>query len=151
MIPETHAGVRAGTRILLVEDNPDTAESLARLLVLFGYEVRIAPDGWQGLATAVRWQPEFVLLDLGLPGMDGYEVARRLRREAWCREPLLIAVTGYGQAEDLRRSLGVGIDHHLLKPVDMDVLLALLSSRADRDARAEVMAIGPAAAASCAD
>jgi CheY-like chemotaxis protein len=75
----------------------------------------------------LRWRLEFILLDLGLPAMDGYEVARRLRQEAACRETVVLAVTGYGQAEARQRSRAAGIDHHLLKPVDPAALLALLS------------------------
>jgi CheY-like chemotaxis protein len=127
MIPREHADVRTGARILVVEDNADSAETMAKLLELLGHEARVARDGLEAIAAARSWQPAFVLLDLGLPAMDGYEVAIRLRQEAACRESVLIAVTGYGQPEDRRRSRAAGIDHHLLKPVDPDVLLALLS------------------------
>jgi CheY-like chemotaxis protein len=136
MISREHRDVRAGARILVVEDNADSAETMARLLGLFGHEVRVARDGLQAIALAKSWQPAFVLLDLGLPAMDGYEVAIRLRREAACRESVLIAVTGYGRPEDRRRSRAAGIDHHLLKPVDPEVLLALMS-RAESASGAE--------------
>jgi CheY-like chemotaxis protein len=127
LIPGKYADAGAGTRILVVEDNADSAETLARLLELSGHEVRVARDGPEAIAAALSWRPAFVLLDLGLPAMDGCEVAIRLRREAACRECVLIAVTGYGQPEDRRRSRAAGIDHHLLKPVDPEVLLALLA------------------------
>jgi CheY-like chemotaxis protein len=127
MIPGAKPGVRVEARVLVVENDVDTAESTARLLRLFGCEVHIALDGPQALATAQRWRPEFILLDIGLPEMDGFEVARRLRQEAWCRETPLIAVTGHGQQEDRQRSRAAGIDHHLLKPVEPGELLALLS------------------------
>jgi CheY-like chemotaxis protein len=116
-----------GTRVLVVEDHADSAESMARLLELFGYEVQVARDGPQALAAACRLRPDYVLLDLGLPGMDGYEVARRLRQEAGCRGSVFIALTGYGQAEDRQRSREAGIDHHLLKPADPGALRSLLS------------------------
>jgi two-component system OmpR family response regulator len=119
--------MRIGAQVLVVEDHADTVESMAKLLELFGHEVQIARDGPQAIAAARRWRPEFILLDLGLPGMDGYEVARRLRQEGPCQETVVIAVTGYGQPEDRERSRAAGIDHHLLKPVDPDVWRSLLS------------------------
>jgi CheY-like chemotaxis protein len=135
MISNPNAGGRVGARILVVEDNADSAESLAKLLELFGHELQVARDGPQAIALALRWRPEFVLLDLGLPAMDGYEVAIRLKQEATCREAVIIAVTGYGQPEDRQRSRAAGIDHHLLKPANPDVLLALLTgSEAASDA-----------------
>jgi CheY-like chemotaxis protein len=121
------ADVQAGARVLVAEDNRDAADSLAKLLELFGYEVRVARNGPQTIAAAVDWRPGFILLDIGMPAMDGYEVATRLRKEASCRETVIIAVTGYGQEDDRRRSRAVGIDHHLLKPVASQVLLSLLS------------------------
>jgi CheY-like chemotaxis protein len=114
-------------RILVVEDQVDVAETMARLLELFGHEVQVARDGPQALATALAWRPDFILLDLGLPGMDGYEVARRLRQEPACQKTVLIAVTGHGQPVDRQRSHAAGIDYHLLKPVQPDVLRSLLS------------------------
>jgi CheY-like chemotaxis protein len=130
MIPHMCDDREAGARILVVEDNADTAESMARILELFDHAVRIAGNGPQAIAVAQRWHPEFILLDLGLPAMDGYEVAIRLRREEWCLETVIIAVTGHGQARDRQRSRESGIDHHLLKPVDLEVLLSLLSQPA---------------------
>lgn len=120
--------VRPGARILVVEDNADAAQTLAKLLGMFGHDVRIAADGPWALATTMDWRPDIVLLDLGLPGMDGYQVARRLRDDGSCREALIIAVTGYGQAEYRQRSLAAGFDHHLLKPVDLDLLLSLIAA-----------------------
>jgi CheY-like chemotaxis protein len=150
MMSRAHPGVRVGARVLVVEDNADSAESMARLLELFGHEVQVARDGPQALEAARGWRPEFVLLDLGMPGMDGYEVATRLREEAACRESVLIAVTGYGQPEDRRRSRAVGIDHHLLKPVDPDGLLSLLSrsERVRGDESGSSGNLGPPAMAS---
>ena len=100
MITETTSSVPVGLHILVVQDNPDAAESLAKLLKLFGNEVRVAGGGPQALEAVRGWRPDFILLDLDLPGMDGYEVARRLRQEAACRNSVLIAMTGYGRPED---------------------------------------------------
>jgi CheY-like chemotaxis protein len=114
------------TRALVVDDNEDTAESLALLLRLWGHTVFVAHDGPEALEVARVHQPEVVLLDLGLPGMDGYEVARRLGGSD-PRRPLLWAMTGYAQEEDRRRSKEAGFDQHLVKPVDPDALEMLLA------------------------
>jgi PAS domain S-box-containing protein len=115
------------SRILVVDDNVDTASGMARLLKLRGHDVAVAHTGPEAIETAARHRPEFVLLDIGLPGMDGYEVATRLREEASCRETVIVAASGYGQEEDRRRSLAAGFDYHLVKPIDQDVLLTILS------------------------
>jgi PAS domain S-box-containing protein len=115
-------------RVLVVDDNADAAESMALLLQLEGHEVEMAFDGRSALMVARRLRPAVVLLDIGLPGMSGYEVARELRREAATRGAVLIALTGYGQAEDRARSRAAGFDHHLTKPVDHDALAALIKS-----------------------
>jgi CheY-like chemotaxis protein len=127
MIDEVAPRERRGARILVVDDHADTVGSLAKLLKLHGHEVHTARDGSEAIAKALRWRPEFVLLDIGLPDLDGYQVAARIRREASCQGIVLIAVTGYGRPEDRERSREAGIDHHLLKPVDPGKLLALLS------------------------
>jgi CheY-like chemotaxis protein len=121
------ANERRRTRILVVDDHADTARSMALLLEHAGFEVETAGDGPWALAAACRRRPDFVLLDLALPGMDGYEVARRLRQDPACRDTVIIAVTGHGQPEDRRQSRAAGIDHHLLKPVEVEALLSLLS------------------------
>jgi CheY-like chemotaxis protein len=113
-------------RVLVVDDNQDGADSLACLLRLHGHEVRTARDGPSALAAAQADAPEVVLLDIGLPGMDGYEVARGLRQQFGPDGVWLVAVTGYGQLEDRRRSQSAGIDHHLVKPVDLDALQNIL-------------------------
>jgi DNA-binding response OmpR family regulator len=111
-------------RILVVDDSQDSAESLALLLELHGHEVRTAFAGPAALEAASTFLPEIVLLDIGLPGMDGYEVARRLRVEHdGCR---LIALTGYGREDDRERSREAGFDHHLVKPVDLAELTRVL-------------------------
>jgi PAS domain S-box-containing protein len=119
---------RAGARrVLVVDDNRDAAESLARLLRLRGHEVRVAHDGVQAMALATALQPELILLDLGMPGLDGFEVARRLRREAALGHPLLVALTGYGQEDDRRRTAEAGFDGHFVKPLDLAALERLLT------------------------
>jgi phosphotransferase system HPr (HPr) family protein len=111
--------------ILVVDDDKDNAVSLALWLTLFGHDVQIARDGYQAIDFALRHRPDYVLLDIGLPGLDGYQVASRLRQEL--DGPFaIIAITGYGQEEDRRRALGAGCDHHFVKPIDHDALLTLL-------------------------
>lgn len=117
-------------RILIVDDNSDSADSLALLLELDGHETHTAPDGLAALEAAERLHPDVVLLDIGLPRMDGYEVCRRLRKEPWCASTMLVALTGWGQHDDRRRSREAGFDHHLVKPVDHAALMQLLMSRA---------------------
>jgi phosphotransferase system HPr (HPr) family protein len=97
------------------------------LLKMYSLDVRVVRDGHQAIASALLWRPDFILLDLGLPGMDCYQVAARLRHEESCQETVIIAVTGYGRREDRQQSRARGIDHHLVKPVDLDGLLSLLS------------------------
>ncbi|MGO9470405.1 MAG: ATP-binding protein [Isosphaeraceae bacterium] len=117
-----------GSRILVIDDNLDLAHGLANLLKLLNHEVWIAPDGPAGLEAARGHRPEVVLLDIGLPGMDGYQVAEQLRREDFGRDLLLIAVTGYGNEEDRRRARFAGFDQFVTKPVDHATLLALLAA-----------------------
>jgi two-component system CheB/CheR fusion protein len=117
----------SGRRVLAVDDNVDAARSLAMLLRSWGHEVRVAHDGPEALKMASAFRPEVVLLDIGLPGMDGYEVAGRLRREVGLARALLVAVTGYGQEEYRRRSFAEGFDRYLVKPVDPHTLRELLA------------------------
>jgi CheY-like chemotaxis protein len=112
-----------------VEDNPDAARSLATLLRLAGHDVRVAADGPQALTAAAERPPDVVLCDLGLPGMDGYTVAQRLRAASG-DGMVLVALTGYGQEADRRRSADAGFDMHLTKPVDPTVLEELLTTAA---------------------
>ena len=118
---------KRGSRILVVDDNVDTARSMLRLLKILGNDVVAAHDGPSAIDAARILKPEFILLDIGLPGMDGYEVAARLREEACCRAAVIIAVSGYGQDEDRRCSREAGFDHHLVKPVDFNSLLPLIA------------------------
>lgn len=115
-------------RVLVVEDYADASATLADVLELWGAEVRVASSGPDGLEAALETRPNVVLIDIGLPGMDGYEVARRLRARADGPRPLLIALTGYGREDDRRRAFACGFDHHLTKPVDADALRALLAT-----------------------
>jgi CheY-like chemotaxis protein len=114
-------------RVLVVEDNPDTRETLRFVLGVWGHQVEVACDGEQGLAKALAWQPEVTILDIGLPLLDGYEVARRLRAALQGRVRL-IALTGYGSAEDRRRALEAGFDAHLVKPADPAELRRLVAT-----------------------
>jgi CheY-like chemotaxis protein len=122
--PEGDGG---GLHILLVEDDLDTSESTALFLRECGHRVQVACDGPAACQAAVSQPPDVVLLDLALPGMDGWEVARRLQEPTWEKKPLLIAVTGHVRTEDHRRSLDAGIDLHLAKPVDPGCLRRLLA------------------------
>jgi CheY-like chemotaxis protein len=115
-------------RILIVDDCPDAAGSLALLLGLWGYEVRVAHDGPAALESAYSFRPEAVLLDIGLPGMNGWEVARQIRRREGGGDILLVAVSGYGQEQDREHSRQVGCDFHLLKPIDPQELQRLLQA-----------------------
>jgi PAS domain S-box-containing protein len=117
----------SGCRILVVDDNIDSAESLGLWLRLVGHDVRLVHEGLAAVGAARAFQPEVIVLDIGLPDIDGYEVARRLRQEPGFREVLLIALTGYGQDEDRQRCHDAGFDEHLIKPVDPVSLEALLS------------------------
>jgi CheY-like chemotaxis protein len=113
-------------RILVVDDNRDAADSLALLLRSNGSEVRIAYDGLEALGAALAFQPHVVLLDIGMPKLDGYGAARRIR-ESRRNEVLIIAITGWGAEEDRRRAFEAGFDHHLTKPVQFDALMKILA------------------------
>jgi signal transduction histidine kinase len=135
-------GVRGPRRrILIVDDNRDSAESLAMLLRVRGHDVRTAYDGRQGLVVADEYRPGVLILDIGLPGLDGYTIARALRGQPAFRDALLIALTGYGAEEDRRACYRSGFDAHLVKPVDLVPLLGLLESR-DATLRREPEATG---------
>jgi CheY-like chemotaxis protein len=113
-------------RILVVDDNSDALESLSRMVAHMGNEVRQARDGLEALEIARTFQPDIVLMDLGMPNLNGYDAARRMRQEPWGRELSLVATTGWGQDDDRRRSAEAGFDRHLVKPVDMAALRELL-------------------------
>jgi PAS domain S-box-containing protein len=127
---ETTASVRTTPlRVLVVDDNTDAAESLAKLMQMSGHEVRTLANGAAAVAHAASFRPDAVLLDIGMPGMNGYEVARRLRELDRSQSICLIAMTGYGSDEDRARSAESGFDHHLVKPVDFVALEELLAAR----------------------
>jgi CheY-like chemotaxis protein len=113
--------------VLVVDDNVGAADSIALLLKMRGHEVRVTYDGPTALLIAQAFHPQVVLLDLGMPGMDGYEVARRLREQPGLQPAMLVALTGWGQDEDKRRSKEAGFDHHLVKPTEPDVVQKLLA------------------------
>lgn len=120
-------------RVLVVDDNADAAESLGMLLEVRGNAVRIAYDGLEALEAADAFDPDIVLLDIGMPKMSGYEVARRLRAERG-DSVLIVAITGWGQEDDRRRAREAGFDHHFTKPVDYEALIELIEGEAPTQA-----------------
>ncbi|HEV8198777.1 MAG TPA: ATP-binding protein, partial [Candidatus Polarisedimenticolia bacterium] len=128
LLPSTVATKRAARRTLVVDDNVDSADSLATLLRVTGHEAMTAHDGLEALAAAERFRPEVVFLDIGMPRMNGYDAARHIRQQDWGRDVLLVALTGWGKDEDRRRSADAGFDAHLVKPADSNDLLRLLET-----------------------
>jgi signal transduction histidine kinase/CheY-like chemotaxis protein len=124
-----------GRRILVVDDNKDGAETLAVLLRLAGAEIRVAYDGEEAVNAATKFQPDIVLLDIGLPKLNGYEACRRIRKHPAISEIVIVALTGWGQEEDRRKSTAAGFDGHLVKPVDQLALGELLASRLNERGR----------------
>lgn len=122
---------RAKTKILAVDDNRDAANVLALTLKVLGNEVRTAYDGMDALRIAEEFRPEIMLLDIGMPRVDGYETAKRLRQEPWGKQVLLIALTGWSQEEDQRRTQEAGFDYHFVKPLDPVAFQGII--RAQRD------------------
>jgi CheY-like chemotaxis protein/two-component sensor histidine kinase len=123
----------SGHRLLVVDDNQDAADSLAMLLRLQGHEVRVAFSGVAALEMTKTYTPDVVFLDIGMPGMDGYEVARRLRQQPALAKTVLAALTGWGQKEDRRRTAEAGFDHHLVKPPEPQALENVLGELRRRD------------------
>jgi CheY-like chemotaxis protein len=115
-------------RVLIADDNIDALETLAMSFELAGYSVRKAPDGMRAFHEASAWHPHFIMLDIGMPLMDGYEVARRIRAETWGKSPTLVAISGWGQVEDRERALDAGFDAHFAKPVSFDTLLQIVTA-----------------------
>ena len=134
--PITPANARDGAaatgagphRVLLADDNIDFAESLAMILQMTGHEVRLAHDGIEAVAAAEAFAPDFAFLDIGLPRLNGYDLARRLRAMPATRQSVLVAVTGWGQEDDKRRAREAGFDHHMVKPVEPDQILEILAT-----------------------
>ena len=118
----------AGRRILVVDDNRDSAESLAMLLTITGHETRTAHDGEEAISAVETFEPEVVLLDIGLPKLNGYDACRRIRQQWPDRKILMVALTGWALDEDRRRSKDAGFDHHMVKPLDLAALTNLLAS-----------------------
>jgi CheY-like chemotaxis protein len=131
--PAGGSGGRAAAarwRVLIADDNRDGAASLALLLTLTGNEAHTAHDGQEAVEKAAALRPDVILLDIGMPKLNGYDACRRIREQPWGRAVVLVAVTGWGQDEDKRRSREAGFDHHLVKPVDADALQELLAGLA---------------------
>lgn len=114
-------------KIVIADDNHDSADSMSMLLEAGGHEVHVAYDGAEAVETAERTRPDVVLLDIGMPKMNGFECARAIRSRPWASVTLLIALTGWGQEEDKRRALEAGFDLHLTKPVDPATLESVLT------------------------
>jgi signal transduction histidine kinase/DNA-binding response OmpR family regulator len=127
--PREEVGQREniGHRVLVADDNRDAAETMSLMLRFMGHEVRTVHDGAEALSEAAQFRPDFALLDIGMPHLNGYEVARAIRKERWGSTVRLIALTGWGQDEDRRRAIEAGFDHHFTKPVDPDALQKLLA------------------------
>jgi CheY-like chemotaxis protein/two-component sensor histidine kinase len=124
----------ARRRILVADDNEDSVLSMALMLEITGNEVRTAADGLEAVQAAAAFRPAVILLDIGMPKLDGYEACRRIRQQPWGRDALIVALTGWGQDEDKRLSKEAGFDHHLVKPVDPSVLEKLLDASPKNDA-----------------
>ena len=127
-VGNTAAEDKRAFRILIVEDNLDTAESLRLLLEVHGHRVRVANSGTVAIEMALAHRPDVALIDIGLPGMDGYEVARRMRLESTLRDTVLVALSGYGRDQDRNAATLAGFDHYLVKPVEPDDLEKLIQT-----------------------
>jgi CheY-like chemotaxis protein len=126
--PDVASESQQQRRVLIVDDNHDSADSLAMLMQITGNKTYMAHDGLKAVEAIEKYRPEVVLLDIGLPGLDGHEVCRRVREQPWGKDIVVIALTGWGQEDDRRKSEEAGFDGHLVKPVDYDQLLELLAS-----------------------
>jgi CheY-like chemotaxis protein/two-component sensor histidine kinase len=126
--PDVASESQQQRRVLIVDDNQDSADSLAMLMQITGNKTYMAHDGVEAVEAVEKYRPEVVLLDIGLPGLDGHEVCRRVREQPWGKDIVVIALTGWGQEDDRRKSEEAGFDGHLVKPVDYDKLLELLAS-----------------------
>jgi len=126
--PAAPLGPEKHCRILVVDDNQDSADSLAMLLNMLGHEVKTANDGERALVTAAEFRPDVAILDIGLPKVNGYELAKQIREQPWGRDVVLVALTGWGQEQHRRRSAESGFNHHLTKPVEFDVLQQILAA-----------------------
>jgi len=127
---EEQVGRAAPRRILVADDNADSASSMALLLEILGNEVRTAFDGLDAVEVAAAFRPDVILMDIGMPRLDGYDACRRIREQPWGQDIVLIALTGWGQDEDMRKSRDAGFNHHLVKPVEPAMLEKLLGAGA---------------------
>ena len=118
----------ADTHVLVIDDDPEVRYSLERVLTSRNYKIMLAGSGEEGIEVARKEQPEVILLDIGLPKLNGYEAARRIRSGPWGRDMFIIALTGWGQNSDKRRATDAGFDQHLTKPVDVTTLENLLNT-----------------------
>jgi CheY-like chemotaxis protein len=123
---------RPSLRVLVVDDNVDTAETLTMLLKESGHDVRMAHDGSTALEAALEYRPNVMLMDIGLPALDGFEVAKRIRQQPVLNDVVLVAMTGYGQESDRQRSLEAGFDHHLVKPTKFEKVQEILASLSEK-------------------
>ncbi len=123
-----HASASAERRIVVADDNEDSAFTMAMMLKLMGNDVRTAHDGFEAIEVAEAFRPELILLDIGMPGLNGYDACRRIREQAWGKGVVMVALTGWGQDEDKRRSREAGFDHHLVKPIEPEALEKLLAA-----------------------
>lgn len=122
----SRANPSTSRKVLIADDNHDAAVTLSLLLQAMGHDTRIARDGLEAVEVAERFHPHVVLLDLGMPKLNGYEAVRQMASQPWARSSLLVAVTGWGQEADRQRTRAAGFHRHLVKPVDPDVLGALI-------------------------
>lgn len=131
-VPDVSSITKAATprRVLVVDDNKDSADSLATFLKMAGHEIHLAYDGIEACEVVEQMRPDVVLLDIGLPKLNGFEVCRRIREQSWGKGVVIIALTGWGQNEDRRKSIDAGFDNHMVKPVDPVALMKMLSSQA---------------------
>jgi CheY-like chemotaxis protein/anti-sigma regulatory factor (Ser/Thr protein kinase) len=123
---QTNEHATEARRILVADDNEDSADSLSMMLEMLGHEVSLAHDGIEALEAAKRSKPELIFMDLGMPRMNGYDAAREIRNASECNGVVLVALTGWGQEEDRRRSYEAGFDHHIVKPIDFAIVEKLL-------------------------
>ena len=121
-------GTATARRILVVDDNRDAVASLVMMLSLMGHETCTAHDGQEAVDQAEAFRPDLILLDIGLPKLNGYEVCRRIRQYPWGQNMIIVAATGWGQEDDRKRSHEAGFDHHMVKPVDPAILDQILAS-----------------------
>ena len=127
-----NAARRYRARVLVADDNRDAADTLSAILELDGHDVRTAYDGMEALQIAEKFAPQVALLDIGMPNLNGYQTARRLRQQSWGSSMLLVALTGWGQEQDRRQATAAGFDVHLVKPGDPQIIGALIEQSVPR-------------------